>query len=305
MKALVGIDGSPHSFQALRQTARLMSPTKDEIVLYFALPQGASVTNLDPQIIARGRDSLVQAVFDAAKEELPPEFLTQVSTVLGDQPARIGLIRALEDSHANILGVGARGVSTIERWLMGSVSHAVVQEANVPVLVAREHAASRDEDGYRVVVACDGSPTDELLALTLQQFTWPADTSGRIMTVVEPQFVGQVPTWLKHKVRSPETEEIALAFEREFEAEKTKLRQKLEEISRALPPAFVKLPPALVEGNPAEQILQQVVEDRADLVVVGARGLNALERFFLGSTSEKVVEQAPCSVLLVRHQERA
>ena len=53
-------------------------------------------------------------------------------------------------------------------------------------------------------------------------------------------------------------------------------------------------------GDAAEEIVRVAGESGADLVVLGARGLNPLERLVLGSVSTKVLHQAPCDVLVVR-----
>lgn len=51
----------------------------------------------------------------------------------------------------------------------------------------------------------------------------------------------------------------------------------------------------------ADAILDVAKEVRADLIVVGARGLSPIGRFFRGSVSTKVAHHAPCSVLIVEH----
>lgn len=51
-------------------------------------------------------------------------------------------------------------------------------------------------------------------------------------------------------------------------------------------------------GDPGSAIVK-AAED-ADLVVVGSRGLSRVERVLLGSVSTKVVQRAPCDVLVVR-----
>ncbi len=51
-------------------------------------------------------------------------------------------------------------------------------------------------------------------------------------------------------------------------------------------------------GDPAE-VLVDASKD-ADLVIVGSRGLNRLQRLLLGSVSSKVVHEAACDVLVVR-----
>jgi nucleotide-binding universal stress UspA family protein len=47
-------------------------------------------------------------------------------------------------------------------------------------------------------------------------------------------------------------------------------------------------------------ILDVAQEQNADLIVVGARGLNAFERFLLGSVSSKLSHHAPCTLMIVR-----
>ena len=53
-------------------------------------------------------------------------------------------------------------------------------------------------------------------------------------------------------------------------------------------------------GQPVEAICEIARTMAADLVVVGARGHNAAQRFLLGSVSDRVVHHAPCPVLVVR-----
>lgn len=53
-------------------------------------------------------------------------------------------------------------------------------------------------------------------------------------------------------------------------------------------------------GDVATAILEQVEEDRSDLVVMGTRGLGAGRRWLMGSVSTKVLHHARCSVLVVR-----
>ena len=56
----------------------------------------------------------------------------------------------------------------------------------------------------------------------------------------------------------------------------------------------------VLEGLPGAEILQAVEDYRIDLVILGTRGLSNVKRFLLGSTSDWVMREAPCSVLLVR-----
>ncbi len=55
-----------------------------------------------------------------------------------------------------------------------------------------------------------------------------------------------------------------------------------------------------VEGDPAEAILSVAEESRADLIVVGNKGMTGARRFLLGSVPNNVSHHAPCSVIIVR-----
>ena len=56
----------------------------------------------------------------------------------------------------------------------------------------------------------------------------------------------------------------------------------------------------MIEGNPAETILEVANTRDIDLIIMGSRGLGKLTGLLLGSTSQKVLSLARCPVLIVR-----
>ncbi|MGH7999033.1 MAG: universal stress protein [Brasilonema sp.] len=56
----------------------------------------------------------------------------------------------------------------------------------------------------------------------------------------------------------------------------------------------------LVTGDPAEEIIRLANIYKADLIIIGSRGLTGLKRIVQGSVSSQVVEEANCSVLVVK-----
>jgi nucleotide-binding universal stress UspA family protein len=54
-------------------------------------------------------------------------------------------------------------------------------------------------------------------------------------------------------------------------------------------------------GSPKVKIAKDVAKKyNADLIICGATGMNAVERFFIGSVSEHITRYASCDVLVVR-----
>jgi nucleotide-binding universal stress UspA family protein len=54
------------------------------------------------------------------------------------------------------------------------------------------------------------------------------------------------------------------------------------------------------EGDPADAILDVAEEQKADLIVVGNKGMTGARRFLLGSVPNKVSHHAPSSVMIIR-----
>src|SRR4051795_9984241 len=54
------------------------------------------------------------------------------------------------------------------------------------------------------------------------------------------------------------------------------------------------------QGDPADAILDVAEEQKADLIIVGNKGMSGAKRFLLGSVPNKVSHHAPCSVMIIR-----
>jgi nucleotide-binding universal stress UspA family protein len=54
------------------------------------------------------------------------------------------------------------------------------------------------------------------------------------------------------------------------------------------------------EGRPSNMILDKASRIKADLIVIGRRGIRGLRRFLIGSVSSSVVNEAQCDVLVVK-----
>lgn len=53
-------------------------------------------------------------------------------------------------------------------------------------------------------------------------------------------------------------------------------------------------------GSPSEVICQTAIQEQADLIVMGSRGLGLVKEMLLGSVSHAVAQHATCPVLLVK-----
>ncbi|RTZ94426.1 MAG: universal stress protein [Deltaproteobacteria bacterium] len=74
----------------------------------------------------------------------------------------------------------------------------------------------------------------------------------------------------------------------------------LDEALQSLQGEGVDVESELLEGPTAEAILRVAAARKADLIILGARGLGTFTGLVLGSVTQKVLHNATCPVLIVR-----
>ena len=123
----------------------------------------------------------------------------------------------------------------------------------------------------------------------IASFPWPQATTFQVITVAEVVHTAMVDV-VPGTFDSPEIQGKADSLAADIaESSAARLRDhglKAESFS--------------AEGNPQDLITDHAKQWNADLIVVGACDRSRIERFFLGSVSQSVVEHAPCSVLVVK-----
>lgn len=77
-------------------------------------------------------------------------------------------------------------------------------------------------------------------------------------------------------------------------------RKKTEQIEQLMYNANVTYKVTMLHGNPGPEIVSYANEQKVDLVIIGSRGLNALQEMVLGSVSHKVMKRVNSPVMIVK-----
>ena len=143
----------------------------------------------------------------------------------------------------------------------------------------------------RVLFATDLSEAAGVAEHLIGSIAWPQGTSVQVVTVVPwlPALVGT--PWVA--VAPLNTDEIQAAQVAEAERTARAVAERLA--THALDASWV-----VMRGQAADAIVDLARREAVDLIVLGSRGLGALEGALLGSVSEAVADRAPCPVLIAR-----
>lgn len=88
----------------------------------------------------------------------------------------------------------------------------------------------------------------------------------------------------------------------DFESNKIKLLQKLNDYESTLDKGSVQVITETVIGFPWEQVTEYAKKHAIDLIIMGSHGASGLNELFIGSNAEKVVRFAECPVLTLHDE---
>jgi nucleotide-binding universal stress UspA family protein len=144
-----------------------------------------------------------------------------------------------------------------------------------------------------VLQAIDGSPHSQDAVDEVARRPWPSGSTIRVLSVIQPY----VPPATEFVLAGATIE--AIRQQQATEAERFSARA-----AGALKAAGLSVQTAVREGDPRSTILDEADQWGADLIVVGSHGHTGLKRWVLGSVAQAIVGHAPCSVEVVRRQQR-
>ena len=147
---VVGVDGSDGSVAALHWAAEEAHLRRAELVVVtcwdmpavmYDAPGQVMPMALDPETYQQASEDALSEVLAAAAPQLEGVSVTR-SVRGGGAPDE--LVAAAEETGADLLVVGSRGLSGLSGLLLGSVSHHVAQHAPCPVVIIRDPDDRKD-----------------------------------------------------------------------------------------------------------------------------------------------------------------
>jgi nucleotide-binding universal stress UspA family protein len=205
---------------------------------------------------------------------------------LGSPPAEI--VALSEKLDADLVLLGSRGLGTVRRLVVGSVSDAVVHSAQRPTLVLRGGEAGWPP--ARIVIGDDGSAdADRAAKLGLALGRLYRAEAILVRTIPELPLV----RWYEEGQRA--------RIEKLYTDEAARAHSALEANALRLASQDGSVPGVTVMGGDAAAVLLDVAESGPTpaLIAVGCRGLGPLGRLRLGSVSTTILHAAHGPVLVV------
>lgn len=188
------------------------------------------------------------------------------------------ILRMARERHCDLIVIGSRGKTGVERAMLGSVAQDVARRSPCPVLISEGPAPG----------AFEGGMFEPLFSTIL----FPTDLSGRSHEAYPMALA----------LAGPGTRLIALHVRGAVQVMSEDGGTTLDERLRTLHPAGpgVHMEYRAGGGGPFDEVLRMADESRCDLIVMTSHGRTGLDRLLMGSVAEAVFHGARCPVLIVR-----
>lgn len=285
---LVATDGSPGGHAAVAMTTLFPWPQGSQAWGVVALGPVAALDGPAPVREAAG--AVLRRVAESARRVLSRRW-PEAGVSVVERPAVDAILGEARRRGARTIVVGSHGYGALGRLLLGSVSRSVVHGASCPVLVVR----GRPRPVRHLVLGTDGSPNAQRAVTYVATLTPPPGGRVTLVRVVPREGISLRPPL------PPAAMAIARSRAAVLNAERVRAaRRELEEVARPLRRAGWRVHVRVRLGAPLDELLAAVRAARAQVLVVGARGVGGLRRLLLGSVAEGALAHAPGSVLIVR-----
>jgi nucleotide-binding universal stress UspA family protein len=281
---LCPVDLSEHATLALKYAAAgarafgatltVLQAVEVELPPYFTpgqMPQLARQTRLARAAVRKALQAYVRAVLGPAARELAPRL------IVAEAHPTDAILDTAERESADLIVMGTHGRGGARRLLLGSVTENVVRHTRVPVFVARQR-----QHEFLAPDRPDAMPN-----------------LRRILCAVVPGAPARAGLHTAAALAGRFGAELTALYV--VEGARSALAPARDELCAWLPSVATRceVRPEVRRGQAAEQIVAFAGEPRQDLIVLAAHTKPERHGLFHGTTTERVLRQAPAPVLVV------
>ncbi|GGX98391.1 universal stress protein [Litchfieldella qijiaojingensis] len=291
----VPVDGSPSAIAAARHASHLVTWLEVPLQLLYVKPLNpAELSDIpanrlhevdhDHGVLQRAADE----AFAKAREVLAPSFNETIQEITLHEesfvkdPSRVIVDYASQHPGCMIV-MGSRGVGELGRFMLGSVSNAVVHKYRGAVTIVHDNDMTyRGAHLEWILLPVDGSPHSDAAA------ELAAELSLATQAPVDLMFchAANPASSLAKSQLDNERQESRYVFSR--------ARKHLGKLNAAIVEHHI------VTGHPAEGIITHVRQQTGSVVLImGHRGMSQWQDHLLGSVSHRVIDAVPCPVTVV------
>ncbi|OZV68088.1 universal stress protein [Winogradskyella aurantia] len=200
--------------------------------------------------------------------------------------AHEAIIKAASTVKANFILIGSGSHPKDDKFPLGTTTERIIQNSEKPVLVIKENSSLNVK---KILCPIDFSEASKRALTNAIIMARRFKAQLTILSVCELQ----TPSWFSSKGD----------IDKENEARFTKHSDEYDTFLKQFNLQDVEWIKENKKGNPAQEILNTIKANKIDLLVMGTNGRTGINRMIMGSVTEKVIREVPCSFLTLKSED--
>ncbi len=277
-KVLLAHDFSKSSENVVSTAIGLAKVFNSKVLLIHVLPDEIN----DEKIKLLLRDTADQKLEEAAKR-IQDEGVQVIKSMLKFGSAHENIVDAAQKERVNLILVGSGETAKGEKFQLGTTAHQIIQGSEQPVYVVKDHSTL---DVKRILCPIDFSNNSKRALKNAITIARRLEAELHILNVIESQGF----KWF--------------SMEKELEIERDQQQKQLQEKLNRFLEEFnlvgLTWHQEIRNGDASKEILDSIAENDIDLLLMGTSGKTGLSRLVIGSVTEKVIREVPCSFVTLK-----
>lgn len=279
-KILWATDFSDESQEALLYASIFAKTFKAKLIALHVVPD-FSPALYDTEIVIKGElAQKVDIIKKEAKNRLDNLRETKgmsFESLVKEGNASKKILETAEEENIDLIVVGKRGMSVIEKLFIGSVANQLLRNSHIPLLITKKR---RGKPRFKnILVPTDFSEREEIERDYAWNLAKAFDSDLMLLNILELH---------DYEFSPREIDEMFDAVLKRLKRRRKRGKEKIkvsEDVYRAV--------------NASIGIVDYSQTHGFDLIVISTCGHSKLQRFFLGSTTEKVISYSNLPVFAI------
>lgn len=280
-KILVPTDFRGSAESAIKMAVSLAKIFDSEIILLHVLPGG-----LDPKTTLVNLEKIATKQLAILREQLNQQGVKTTEPLVATGSLFEEMIKASEIYSANLIMMGSGDKTDTDHFPLGTTTEKVMRKSNKPVWVVKQNAPVNI---VRIVCPVDYSEPSRRALSNAIHLARGLDVELTVLSVIE-SLSDQI-DGLKANLE-PESEQVMSDQKAQFETFLTDFDFH-----------GVKWVKKIHQGKPHQEILKALKKQKDTLLIMGTNGRTGFNRILMGSVTERVTRELPCSFITVKSED--
>jgi nucleotide-binding universal stress UspA family protein len=196
------------------------------------------------------------------------------------------IIQAADNVNANIILIGSGEKSKNDVFQLGIMAYKIIRKSNKPVWVVKQDKILNIKN---ILCPIDFSPESE--------------RALKNAITIARRFKAELLILSVCKTYYSRSSRIEVDWDKENEKAHFEHIKKFNLFLRNFNLTNLHWDREVLSGDPATEILRAISRDKSDLVIMGTTGKSNLSILMLGSVTEKIIRDVPCSLITLKKED--